>query len=328
MTIDWAPLRQIIDENQRFILSSHVRPDADALGSELALMEVLQHLGKTVRIANPSALPHTLEFLDPAGRALKLGVGITADEVLDCDVHIVLDTSAWAQLVDVGKLMKKSNATKVVIDHHVSADNLGALEFKDTSAEATGTLVYRFLRTLDVPISQTAATNLYCAIATDTGWFRFPSTTSETMRVIAELIDLGAEPHSIYQRLYEQRSLARVKLIGRALMRVQLDCDGRLAFTSVTSEDFSSTGATPVDTEDLVNECLKLEGVVAAFIAIEQPSGRVKFSLRSRSGFNVAEVAEHFGGGGHKQAAGTVLPAPMATAQQKILHAMRAALES
>ncbi len=326
MPIDWGPLREIIDNNQRFLLSSHVRPDADAVGSELGLAELLESRGKSVRIVNPSALPTNLAYLDPQNRVKKIGDGISIDEACDVDVHIVVDTSAWAQLVDVGQVLKRTNATRVVIDHHVSSDDLQAVEFKDTTCEATGTLIYRLYQDMGAQPSEFAATALYSAIATDTGWFRFPSTTSETMSIGAALIDAGAKPHVIYKELYEQNSLARIQLAGRVLARISLDCDGRLASIYATNADFRETGAVPADTENLVNECLKIAGVECCFIAVEQRNGQIKISLRSRSNISVAAVAEKFGGGGHNQAAGVVLPAPIKEAQAKILAELKSVL--
>ena len=322
MAIDWEPLRTIFEQNERFVLSSHVRPDGDALGSELAVAGILEGLGKSVRIVNPSEKPEHLKFLDPSNKAVKLGKGVDAAQVADTDVHLILDTSAWNQLSDVGKAFQKSSATKVVIDHHVSADDLGAIEFKDTQAEATGAIVFRMAESLGYPLDKEIAIALFCAIATDTGWFRFSSTSSDTMRIAGELIDLGVEPHVLYRQLYEQHSLARVKLAGRVLGRVTVKCDGRLAFTSVEQQDFAATGAKPADTEDLVNECLRIGGVECAFIAVEQQNGGVKVSFRSRTNVNVALVAEQFGGGGHKQAAGAVLPGPLSAALTKVVAAM------
>lgn len=327
MPIDWEPLRGIIAENQRFVLTSHVRPDADALGSELAMADLLEALGKSVRIINPSASPDTLLFLDPEQRVKKLGENATDEETLDADVHIILDTSAWNQLQSLGGVLKKTTAKKVVIDHHVSSDDLGAVEFKDVKAEATGTLIFRLAKAMEWPITEAVAVNLFCAIATDTGWFRFPSTTSETMRIIGELIDAGAKPAEIYQQLYERHSPARIRLAGCVLSRVTQDCDGKLAYTWVSQADFADTKARPVDTENLVNDCLKIDGAVCAFIAIEQQNRDIKVSFRSRPGVNVAQVAEQFGGGGHKQAAGATLPGPLETAKQRVLTALRAVLK-
>lgn len=323
MTIDWEPLRAIVAENERFVLSSHIRPDADALGSELALANMLQSAGKTVLIANASQAPDNLAFMDPEGRVKKLGESVTVEEVLDNDVHIVLDTSAWSQLSTMGDVLRKTNATRVVIDHHVSADDLNAIEFKDTSAEATGTLLHQLAMALDYPISRETAEHIFCAIATDTGWFRFPSTNADTMRIVADLVDRGCEPHTLYSLLYEQRSLARLHLSGRILGRVRLDCDNQLAFTTVEFKDFKATSASPVDTEGMVNECLTISGTRAAFIAVELQNGRIKMSFRSRPGVDVSELAEQFGGGGHKQASGATMDGPIRVATSQVLSAFR-----
>jgi len=325
MVINWEPLRDILLSNRRFILSSHVRPDADAIGSELALAAILQSLGKEVRIVNPSAIPQTLNFLDPDRRILKVVDDIPLEELYQTDAHIVVDTSSWGQLQDVGHAFKRTSARKVVIDHHASSDDLGGLEFKDVEAEATGVLILEMADALDLSIPPSVAMPLYCAIATDTGWFRFSSTRASTMRVAARLIDLGAQPDVIYRQLYEQYSLGRIRLAGCVLNRVTLDCDGGLAYTWVEFADFDRTGSRPVDSEDLVNECLKIGGTRCAFIAVEQPNKSIKVSFRSRLGVNVAEVAEQFGGGGHKQASGATLPGPLAEATQRALVAMRKA---
>jgi phosphoesterase RecJ-like protein len=326
MGIDWEPLRPIIESHERFVLSSHVRPDADALGSEVAMSMILEGLGKVVRIVNPSATPEHLDFLDPDGRVQKLGREVTPEEALDTDVHIVLDTSAWVQLVEVGRVLRQTSARRVVIDHHVSSDDLGATEFKDTSVGATGALVFQMAEALGYRLTEHMAVPLFCAIATDTGWFRFSSTSGEIMRIAGRLIDLGARPNLIYQELYERNSLAKLRLASRVLAGTRLECNGRLAWVTVTQQDFEATGASPADTEDLVNETLKIAGTEAAFIAIEQINRTIKVSLRSRTDLNVAALAEQFGGGGHKQAAGAVLPAPLTAATETILQALRQAM--
>ena len=326
MEIDWKPLRRIFDANSRFMISSHVRPDADAVGSELALTSILEGMGKSATIVNPSETPSNLAFLDPSGRIKKIGAQITPEEVADTDVHVILDTSAWVQLQDVGRVLRQTKATKVVIDHHFSADDLGAIEFKDATAEATGALVFRMARALNLPLNAKASAHLFCALATDTGWFRFSSTKADTLRIAADLIDGGAQPNLIYEQLYEQFSHSRIRLSGLALARMMVDCEGKLAYTWVTQEDFAETNAKPVETEDLVNECLRIAGTQAAFILIEQLNKSVKVSFRSRTSLNVAEVAGQFGGGGHKQAAGAVLPGPLANARKSVLKAMKSAL--
>ncbi len=323
MTVDWKPLGEIIENHQRFVLTSHVRPDADALGSEIGLARILKSLGKDVRIVNQSPTPPRLAFIDSESWISQLGKSITPEETLDTDVHIVLDTSAWGQLQETGKVFGATKAVKVVIDHHVSSDDLGAIEFKDTTAAATGEMVYQLAMALGYTIDTDGARALYCALTTDTGWFRFPSTTVQTMQVGAGLMELGANPAELYEILYEQYSLPRMRLAGRALQRITPEFHGVLAHTYVRWDDYAETGAVPPDTEDLVNECMKVAGTRCAFILIEQSNRQVKCSFRSRVGINVAAVAEQFSGGGHQQAAGAILSGPIADARVKVLAAAR-----
>jgi phosphoesterase RecJ-like protein len=326
MSIDWEPLRSIIAANQRFVLTSHVRPDADALGSELGMAGLLEQLGKDVRIVNASPVPRRLAFLDPDKKIKQLGTDVSEEQVLETDVHMILDTSAWGQLAEAGRVFKRTQAVKVVIDHHATAEDLGATYFKDIESEATGALVFHAAEALGSPITPPIARALYCAIATDTGWFRFSSTTGETMRVAGRLIELGAEPWLLYQSLYEQNSMGRIKLASRVLGRIKLDCANRVASTFVRWDDYAETGAEPPDTEDLVNECLTIAGIQVAFIAIEQSNRNIKVSFRSRVPIDVAQVAQQFGGGGHKQAAGAIIPGPLVDAQMKVLTALTSLL--
>lgn len=319
MAVDWTPLKRIIDENERFVISSHKKPDADALGSGLALANMLEAVGKTTMVVNPTASPPNLAFLDPTGRAKKLGVGAKEAEILDNDVHIIVDTSAWDQLLGLASVVRKTEATKVVIDHHVSSDDLDATVFKDTSADATGTMLFRMAEALELPISKHTADALFCAIATDTGWFRFPSITSDTMRIAGKLMDYGVVPHELYSQLYEQGTAEKLHLTARVLARVRTKCDGRLAFTTVESKDFDKTGASRADTEGLVNKCMTIAGTEAAFIAVEQHNGEIKISFRSRPGVDVSQLAEQFKGGGHRQASGATLRGPLRVATSKVL---------
>ncbi len=328
MNIDWSVLQKLIAAHQVFVITSHVRPDADAIGSEIGLAQVLQALGKTTRIINTSPTPPNLKFLDPTGEVKQLGATATNADILTADVQVIVDTSAWQQLSDVGKVYREGKVPRVVIDHHVSADDLQALEFKDTSREATGALIYELATVLGVTPNATAAQALFAAMATDTGWFRFSATSSETYRIAGELIRCGANPATIFRELYEQGTLARVQLAGRILSRVKVEDGGQLAYTSVSQEDFAETGALPSDTEDLVNECLKIAGTQAAFIAIEQANRQVKVSFRSRNNINVAEIAEKFNGGGHRQAAGATLPGPLTQAIAQALTVMKAQLSA
>lgn len=317
-SLDWAPLRGIIENNQSFLVTSHVRPDADALGSELGIAAILKSFGKEVTIVNATAPPANLHFLNVDKRIKKLGEDVQRADLPEFDVQVIVDTSAWQQLGAMADVIKGKSCVRVVIDHHISSDNMGATEFKDTQSAAAGELIFEAAEALGVTFDAETASALYAAIATDTGWFRFPSTSSSTMRIAATLMDLGAQPHELYNKLNEQRSLARVQLAGRVLERIQTDSDGRLAWVFADADDLAATRAVPSDTEGLVNECLTVAGAEAAFIAVQTPTGKIKVSLRCRPPHDVAAIAEGFNGGGHKLASGATVDGPLTTAVDKV----------
>ncbi len=324
-TLDWERLIEIINTNQRFILTSHIRPDCDALGSELGMAGLLEQLGKEVTIVNGHPTPPNLSFLDPVDKILVIGDTTSPDEV-NGDCLIVLDTSAWAQLGPMADVVRKFHGTKICIDHHVGEDELGTEFFKDTSAEATGQLVYQLTQHMNASITKVMANALYCAIATDTGWFRFASTTSKTYRAIADLVDAGAVPSAIYGDLYEQDTLGRVRLRGRILSRTMAELDGTLVHTYVRKEDFAETGALPSDTEDAINLTLAIARTKVAIIMIEQLKGGYKISFRSRCHVDCNEVARSFGGGGHRAAAGAFIEGEFEEVQRRVLETVREAL--
>lgn len=327
MSIDWSRFAAIVQAHQRFLLVSHIRPDCDALGSELGLAAILRSLGKDVKIVNGQETPPNLAFIDPQRQIGCLGRTVQAAELTDCEVLIVLDTSAWAQLGSMAEVVRKFQGNKVVIDHHVSEDDLGAEPFKDVQAEATGRLVVEAAAALEVPLTAEMAMPLFAALATDTGWFRFSSVTATTFRVAAQLVEAGARPAAIFNALYEQDTLARMRLRGVILSRIVAEPGGRLAYTCVRQEDFAQTGALLSDTEDVVNSVLAIAGTEVALIFVEQPSGGVKVSFRSRNGaLDCRAVAERFGGGGHKEAAGASLALPLDDARRVVLDAVRAAM--
>jgi len=316
--MDWTSLRSIIDSHHSFLITSHVRPDADALGSELGLRAVLLALGKTVTIVNGSASSGNLDFMNPPGVILKLNGDVQKASLPPVDVIIIVDTSSWQQLGSMADVIRNSSATRVVIDHHVSSDQMEAIEFRDVTAAATGELIFELGQASGMSFDADTANCLYAAIATDTGWFRFPSTTPRTMRIAAALMDAGAQPHFVYSMVHEQVSLSRLRLGGRILARATAEVDSRLVWVQVDAKDLAETGAVAADTEGLVNQCLTIANSEAAFIAVELPTGQIKFSLRCRNPHDVAALAEKFSGGGHHLASGCTLPGPVKPAVEKM----------
>lgn len=326
MTIDWQAFGEFIKPCSNVGLISHVRPDCDALGSELGMARVLRQLGKRVRIVNGQSTPEHLRFIDPENEILCIHEDVQVDELSDIDMWIVLDTSAWIQLGPMADVLRQSTARKVVVDHHVSEDDLGAELFKDTVSEATGTLVAEAAEALSVSLDTVAANAVFAAIATDTGWFRFPAVNSATYQWAGKLVDMGANPSQIYASLYERQTAARVRFHGAALERLTTELDGCLVYTHVELGDFERFGAVPNDTEDLINKTLEIHGTQVALIFIEQTPGSFKVSFRSRCQLDCSQVAANFGGGGHKAAAGASMTGSLDDVKTRVLDAVRSAM--
>ena len=322
MRLDWASLLDLLRTRERFVLTSHVRPDCDALGSELGLAGILEALGKDVRIVNAQATPPNLKWIDPEGRLESLAEKVRPADLADRDLFVVLDTSAWAQLGAMGDVAKTMRDRVVVIDHHVSEDDLCDMWFKDTSAEATARIVYEIGLRLRVPFTERIATPLYAGLSTDTGGFRFPSVSGESFRVAARLVDAGASPPAIYRELFEQDTLARLHLVGRTIAGAKTSYDGAVIYSTVRQSDIKEVGALPSDTEDLVNLTLTVKGTELAAILIEQPDKRIKVSFRSRGPVDCSALAGRFGGGGHKAAAGSIIDGPFDSAYERVVAAV------
>jgi phosphoesterase RecJ-like protein len=326
MPIDWRPFVKLVNESHSFILTSHMRPDCDAIGSELGLAHALRSRGKQVRIVNGDPVPPHIAFIDPNREVQVLGRDL-AESDLSCDVLVVLDTSAWSQLGPMAEVVRRTVARKIVIDHHVSEHDMGATVFKDADAESTGRLVLQAIDALGVLLTSQMAEPLFTAIATDTGWFRFASVTDATLSAAARLVTAGARPHVVFAALYEQNTLARLRLQARILSNVIPHLGGRLLSTSITQADLHAAGAAATDTEDVINRLLAVAGVEVALLFLELGPQETKVSLRSRSPVDVREIAERLGGGGHRAAAGVRFPGSLPEAESAVLNAVREAME-
>jgi len=325
MQVDWPRFVEFLAGKQKILLTTHHRPDCDAVGSELGMYHVLKRLGKEVMTANPFDVPPNLQFIDPDG-VLQHFSKVPADYLQTADLLLVLDTTAWAQLGDMGDVIRNFKADIAVMDHHVSGDDLGATLFKDTAAEATGRLVFEAAGHLGVEVTPEIATPVFAALATDTGWFRFSSTNERTYELAGKIVAAGAQPDQIYKDLYECETLARINLTGRVLAKTKAELDGRLIHTWISRDDFDQCGALPGDSEDLINMTLAVDGTQFAVIMVEQVGGGYKLSFRSRCDLDCSQIAANFGGGGHKKAAGAFIAEEFEVAQKQVLDVVRAAM--
>jgi phosphoesterase RecJ-like protein len=287
---------------------------------------VLEERGKSVQMTVASTLPPRYDFLDPGRRIRQLA--LPGDAYRTAEVAVVLDTGTWNQLGDFGTLLQTLAVPKIVIDHHLTQDDLGAVRLVDATAEATGRLVFEAVTALGGPLPATAAHALFVALAMDTGWFRHSNTTPATFSLASRLVAAGARPTAAYDHLFEQNSPGRLRLTGLVLERLRLAYDGRVAHTEIRRDDYAAVGATPQDSEDLVNYTRSVAGVEVGLFFMEQPRGGVKVSFRSRARVDVARLAEQFGGGGHRLASGAILQTTLDDARARVLAAVASALDA
>jgi phosphoesterase RecJ-like protein len=296
--------RQLVERHERFVISTHINPDGDGIGSELALAHFLRAQKKTVSIVNHSPTPVQYLFLDELNLIQQFDLSIHRGTILESDVIIVADTNQLSRLDSMAETVRRSEAAKVCIDHHLDCEQFAHLYLVDEDAASTGQIVYDLLMFLGYkPLPAEAATALYVAIMTDTGSFRFPKTTGNLHRIVAQLIDWGADPVSAYQRIFEEGTSGRLRLLGGALLSLQTSPDQKIALMILTREMFRETGTSEADAENFINYTLMIKGVQIGMLIAETGDG-IKISFRSKGDIPINRLAQEFGGNGHKNAAG------------------------
>jgi len=302
--IDFEKLKNIVLNNSSFLLTTHVNPDADAIGSEIAFYHMLKKLGKKVFIINHSSTPYNLEFFNKGNIVLRYDEELHKNIFNEVDVLVALDFNRADRTVRMEKGFRDSNKLKICIDHHQDPEEFVDYSFIDTDYCATGHIIYDFInRTKIVDLDLEIAEPIYAAIMTDTGSFRFDRTTSEVHKIIAELLSLGVNPEQVYDKLYDQSKFSKIKLLGRALESINLYAKNKIGYMVITQKDFEELGAMESDTENFVNYNLSIENVVLGILFIKLKNG-FKVSFRSKGNIPVNKLANQFGGGGHTNAAG------------------------
>jgi len=305
--IDFEKLKQIILNNSSFLLTTHVNPDADAIGSEIAFYHLLKKLGKKVYIINHSSLPYNMEFFNKENIIQRYDEELHKNIFNEVDVIVALDFNRADRTVRMEKGIRRSNKLKICIDHHQDPEEFVDHQFIDTNDCATGQIIYDFIKqTKIIDLDFNIAEPIYAAIMTDTGSFRFDRTTPEVHIIIAELLKLGVNPEQVYDKLYDQSKFSKIRLLGRALNSINLLADNKLGYMVITQKDFEELGAIESDTENFVNYNLSIENVVLGILFIELKDG-FKVSFRSKGNIPVNKLANEFGGGGHTNAAGARL---------------------
>jgi len=284
-----------IRKRQRFVLSSHVRPDGDAIGSQLAMALALRHLGKTVRVVNCDMPPSPM-LVFPGVAEIEV-----AQRVDDPgDAVIIMECGDFARTGVAGL----DRGFVINIDHHLGNTMYGALNWFDASAAACGEMVFDLIQKLGVPLTREIATHIYIAILTDTGSFHYSSISSRTFDICRQCVEAGLDPPAVARSIFDSNNLGRLKLFGAVLSGMELDASGRLATVWVDRALARNCGGTYEDTEGLINLPLTVKEIQAVVFFKEQGPDDWRISMRSKGEVDVNRVATEFGGGGHKNTAG------------------------
>lgn len=308
----WRQVRKIIESYDSFLITTHINPDGDAIGSEIALKAFLEDIGKDVVVVNSSVTPNTLAFLDPDADIKPYSREMGKTVLGDVDAVFVLDVNNWEHLGAFGKVLRKSPAPRVCIDHHEGTDeDFAVVSVCDTSFAATGMMIYELICAMGGEVSRTIADAVYATIITDTGTFRFSNTDGRVFRIAAELYDRGVDPHGLYRRVFASKTWGTGRLLGPVFNTVQSAADGRLAWIVATQEMYREAGATYDDSDGFVDLVRAIKGVELVLFFKEIPDGKIKVSLRSNGRVDAYALARNFGGGGHRMASGMKVDGPM-----------------
>ena len=301
-----------IGRRQKFILTSHARPDGDAVGSALACCQILRSMGKQATVVLSDGVPGIYRPLPYADSVLH-----DVDQAPDAEAAIILECDGVART----KLTGLEGHYLINIDHHDTAHPYGDVNWIDPNACATAEMIFLLACEAGVKISPEVATCLYTAVLTDTGSFCFTGTTERTFALAQELVRCGADPVKIAQSVYFSTQISKMRLLGEALRT--LHRDGSLAWMHVTHRTMELCESQAEDCEGLVNYILAIQGIEVALFFREQADGRFRVSLRSKGSINVAKVAETFGGGGHTCASGCAVEGPLSVATERMIAQLR-----
>ncbi len=323
--MEMKELKDLLRTPHKIVITTHVNPDGDAIGSSLALYNFLIKMGHHVNVIVPNDFPDFLKWIHNIDKVINYSNSREESEniIKNSSVIFCLDFNNLSRINEMGEYISLSDAKKVLIDHHLEPVNFYDFKIHDTSASATAELVYEFLNYLDAElIDKNISEALYTGILTDTGSFKF-STTSKVHRIVGDLLEKGIDINHINKAIYDSNSYDKIKLMGYALSeKLKLAVGGNVAYIVLSRQDLLDHNFKKGDTEGLVNYALSILNVNLAVLIIETKE-RIKFSFRSSGSFSVNEFArKYFNGGGHKNAAGGSLEDKLSVALDKFLESI------
>jgi len=303
-------------------ISTHINADGDGCGSETALARILQSMGMTVKIVNPTPWPEAYQFLLTGDVVEESARGAAA--LKEVDLLVVLDISDVKRLGVLADSVRSLRIPKIVIDHHFPSDDPPSDNMlADTTASATGELIYDLAHTLGVVITPQIAIGLYVALLTDTGGFRFSNTTARCLSIAGQLLAAGVEPEEMYRRLYASHPIGRLHLLRDALATLEVDPAFGISWISVAAGAAEEYGLKSEDLEGLAEHPRSVGGTRLAIFFRDLGHGKIKVSFRSTGAVNVNEFARQFGGGGHARASGALIPGTIEEVKHEVIAAAR-----
>lgn len=320
----FAAAGKVFAEYGSFMLMSHVRPDGDAIGSQIALGFSLMAMGKTVYLVNEDGVPESMQFLKGSEIITR-----PPAEPLEVEVAVALDTGNKPRLGDGALHAASKVKVWLNIDHHISNPHYGDVNVIDGTSPATGQILYEMIRALDMPLPDETRDAIYVAVSTDTGSFQYGSTTAKTYEMAGELIRRGLDVGKINADTYDNNPFRKLELMRALLNTLEISPDGKLAHWELRDATRISLNLLPDDSEGLIDLIRGVKGVRVAAFFEELEGGKIRVSMRSKDkGVNVCDVAAKFGGGGHALAAGIRMAGPMEEARPQVLAALTDALAS
>ena len=305
--MNWNLLNNIIKDADTFLLSTHVNPDGDGLGSQLAFFYYLNSIGKECKIVNHSPLPVHYDFLNTDNVIETYSQANHHEYINKVDVAVIFDIGDCKRLESVYVELNNSNAYIVSIDHHPSISDFFDECFVDLNMPATGYMAWDFLMHNNYKnMNLKAAEGLYAALITDTGSFRYNSTTSDCHKMASHLLSVGVKPYNVYSKVYERREIPQILLLSLAINKIKFYSDGEFAGYIINQELLDQANAKHTDVEGFTDFVRSIKGVEVAFMILEQRYD-IRINLRSRGKYIIRDIAEHFNGGGHELAAGATI---------------------
>lgn len=323
----FGEIASIFKKYNHFLITSHTNLDGDALGSELALYFMLKQLQKDVIIANQDRIPDIYKFM-PGIEEIVCGEELEDNFFLSINpdtVLVVLDSSNPERIGDISQIFDKVKLV-VNIDHHPSNTKFGHFNYIDTSSSSVGEIILRLGQELGCKLTEQIAVPLYTAILTDTGSFRFANTGAKTFHTAFLLVEAGAKPHLIANNIYNRNELSGLKLLGEALLKLQVDTVSMISWTIITRDMMKKYSAKDEETEGIVDKILSIKDIRVSVLFKETKEGKNKISFRSKGEFNVDHFSRLFGGGGHPNAAGCQLEGDIKDIEKKVITELKKAL--